>query len=109
WATEEQASWLSKRLPDFVQAQSANKTDKFFGITYCEWFHRFNLEDPTPEELEAEGGNEERARSKKTKAQRKRIRWWFYNHARGATSRRVLNLNKKKTGYLHPYQAYLRL
>lgn len=71
WATEEQASWLSKRLPDFVQAQSANKTDKFFGITYCEWFHRFNLEDPTPEELEAEGGNEERARSKKTKAQRK--------------------------------------
>ncbi|KAI9059316.1 hypothetical protein FKP32DRAFT_1532208, partial [Trametes sanguinea] len=81
----------------------------FLAHTYSEWFHAYELEDPTEEEINDADGNAEKAASRKAKAQRKRIRTWFYNHARGAPSRRVMNLSKKKTGYLHPYQAYLKL
>ncbi|KAI0323433.1 hypothetical protein GY45DRAFT_1209418, partial [Cubamyces sp. BRFM 1775] len=109
WATEEQIAWMSKRLPTFVEAQRENTTEKFFAVTHSEWFHRFDLDDPTPEEVEAADGDKEKAQSKKAKAQRKQVRWWFYNRTRGASSRRVLNLTKKRTGYLHPYQAYLSL
>ncbi|KAJ8472367.1 hypothetical protein ONZ51_g8553 [Trametes cubensis] len=131
WATEDQTAWLSKRLPDFVKSQRENKTDKFFAVTYSEWFHRFDLEEPTAEELEEAQGDKEKAVSMKTKRQRQvsrphvdidirllttfldrltqRIWWWYYNRTRGVSSKRVLNLNKKRTGYLHPYQAYIHL
>ena len=71
WATEEQTAWLSKRLPDFVEAQRENTTDRFFSITYFEWFHRFELGDLTAEEVQAADSDKEKALSKKTKAQRK--------------------------------------
>ncbi|KAH9885583.1 hypothetical protein C8Q73DRAFT_617450, partial [Cubamyces lactineus] len=109
WATDEQAKWLKGKLPEFVQSQRKNRVDKFFEVAYSEWFRRFPLEEPTEEEVQKRGGNQEKARSKKTKLQHKRIRWWFYNRARGSSTKRILDLGKKRTGYLHPYQAYLKV
>ncbi|KAI9069757.1 hypothetical protein FKP32DRAFT_1542788, partial [Trametes sanguinea] len=109
WASTEQQEWLTKCLPVFVKAQQDNTIGTFLAVMYSEWFHLYELEDPTEEELQDANGDAEKAASIKTKEQRKRLRNWFYNHARGAPSRRVLNLTKKKTGYLHPYQAYLKV
>ena len=71
WATEEQVAWMSRHVPAFVGAQRENSTDRFFAVTYSEWFHRFDLEDPTQTALDAADGDQEKALSKKTKAQRK--------------------------------------
>lgn len=126
WTTPEEKAWLEKRIPDFVEAQENHNAKSFFVGTHDEWFHRFELEPPTAEEIAAASGNVEKATSVKKKKQKvvsimsrsvwtltsprpQRVKEWFYNHTRSATSHRVLNLAKRKTGYLHPYQAYMTM
>ncbi|KAI0650175.1 hypothetical protein C8Q79DRAFT_874573, partial [Trametes meyenii] len=109
WTTPEQLSWLEKRVPEFIQARQSHTTHKFFMIAYFEWSHRFDSEPPNAKELEKAEGNVEKATSMKNKKEKKRFREWFYNHTRPAPSHRPLNLSNKKTGYLHPFQAYMSL
>ncbi|OJT05534.1 hypothetical protein TRAPUB_3650 [Trametes pubescens] len=109
WTTPEEKAWLERRIPDFIEAQEKNDPKSFFLGCHGEWFHRFEMEPPTAQEIEKQGGNVDKATSVKKKLQKKRVSEWFYNHTRSATSRRVLNLAKRKTGYLHPYQAYMTI
>ncbi|KAI9064964.1 hypothetical protein FKP32DRAFT_1568829 [Trametes sanguinea] len=109
WATDEQYSWLTKKLPGFIEAQQNNTVEQFLSTTYTEWFNEYELEEPTEAEVAEAGGSVEKAVSTNAKEQHKRLRNWFYNHARGAPSRRVLNLAKKKRGHLHAYQAYVKI
>ncbi|KAI0643897.1 hypothetical protein C8Q79DRAFT_894824, partial [Trametes meyenii] len=109
WTTPEQLSWLEKRIPEFVEAQHAHTTNKFFRIAYFEWSHRFDIEPPNEKELEKVNGDMEKAKSTKNKKVRKRFKEWFYNHTRPTQTHRPLNLSSKKTGYLHPFQAYMSL
>ncbi|EIW56913.1 uncharacterized protein TRAVEDRAFT_94652, partial [Trametes versicolor FP-101664 SS1] len=109
WTTPEEKAWLERRIPDFIEAQEKNDPKSFFLACHCEWFHRFELEPPTAQEVAKQGGNVDKATSVKKRRQKKRVSEWFYNHTRSATSHRVLNLAKRKTGFLHPYQAYMSL
>ncbi|KAI0644977.1 hypothetical protein C8Q79DRAFT_892958, partial [Trametes meyenii] len=109
WMTPEQKSWLEKRIPEFIEAQVTRTTTDFFAAVAYDWFRAFLCPEPTSEELEDAEWDMALAMSEKRKAEKQRIIGWFYNHTRSAKSRRPINLSKRKTGYLHPYQAYMKL
>ncbi|KAI0671899.1 hypothetical protein C8Q78DRAFT_991412 [Trametes maxima] len=109
WTTPEQRAWLEKRIPGFVEAQQTQSTYDFFIVVAYEWFKQFPMLEPTEEELKVAHGNRATAISVKKKAEKQRVTEWFYNNTRLPKSNRPINLKKRKTGYLHPYQAYMKL
>ncbi|OJT10122.1 25S rRNA (cytosine-C(5))-methyltransferase rcm1 [Trametes pubescens] len=113
WTTEEEERFLKNRKPGFIQAQLDHNVNEFLKRVHSEWGHFF-LPEPTPP-APSKGGKKNGTIPAAPpvpvvpQSVRKRLTTWFYNHSRGTSNRRVLNLNKKKTGFLHPYQAYITL
>lgn len=72
WTTPEEKAWLERRIPDFIEAQEKlNDPKSFFLARHCEWFHRFELEPPTSQEVAKQGGGVDKATSVKERRQKK--------------------------------------
>jgi hypothetical protein len=132
WASKEQQDWLYAQLPGFRKAQETKTTPSFFAGIYQEFHAQWPVPAPTAEEIAADDGNEEKAKTTKEKASEsvsgsfhslaylsdfftypcQRIHYWVYNKSRGSTSgtgtRGVLKL-KSNSRLLHPWQAFAKL
>ncbi|KIJ94642.1 hypothetical protein K443DRAFT_134674 [Laccaria amethystina LaAM-08-1] len=108
WTTSDQEEWLKSRLSDFSDAQANKTTSKeFFPAILKDWRNAWPTATPTPEEV-TKAGNVEKATQKKRADKESRIRAWFHNHMRGATSgngaRGLLKIGKQKA--LQDWQVY---
>ena len=68
WASKQQLEWLYGHLPEFCIAQEAKTTPSFFGKVYEEFLAQWPLSAPTAEEIAADNGNAELAKTTKEKA-----------------------------------------
>lgn len=68
WASKQQQDWLYAQLPDFRKAQETRATPSFFAEIYEEFHAKWPVPAPTADEIAAEDGNEEKAKTTKEKA-----------------------------------------
>ncbi|TFK79972.1 hypothetical protein K466DRAFT_459428, partial [Polyporus arcularius HHB13444] len=110
WTTDEQAAWLSERKKAFADAQASSTTRAFLSAVTEAFLAKWPLADPTVEELADAGNKVEVAKDNKRTKLRNQLEWWFRNRARANASGRtnastaVLNLTRRRTQPLHPYQ-----
>lgn len=67
WTTEDQYAWLLVLIPNFLKAQDGKWTQAFYEDTYRNWHRLWPTPPPTEGEIEAAGGNTERALARKQK------------------------------------------
>lgn len=98
WTTPVQRSWLLASIPDYLEAQSKGRYDKFWPQFFEEWFKAFPAREPGPQDLtdtepdidpvpdvpsESEAGepplpasSKKRKKTKKKPAQRKKVSYY---------------------------------
>lgn len=50
WTTQEQLEWLQKRHPDYLDAQSKGRYDRFWPGLFQDWFNAFPAREPTADD-----------------------------------------------------------